>query len=52
MLEQQVDSAIVRITLEPERRAAIPDLEFFHTFVRTLFLHRRKFLRGVLVANR
>jgi 16S rRNA (adenine1518-N6/adenine1519-N6)-dimethyltransferase len=47
----KVDSAIVRITLEPERRSAIPDLEYFHTFVRTLFLHRRKFLRGVLVAN-
>jgi len=47
----KVDSAIVRIVLEPERRALIPDLEFFHTFVRTLFLHRRKFLRGVLIAN-
>jgi 16S rRNA (adenine1518-N6/adenine1519-N6)-dimethyltransferase len=47
----KVDSAIVRIRLEPERRALIPNLEYFHGFVRTLFLHRRKFLRGVLVAN-
>jgi 16S rRNA (adenine1518-N6/adenine1519-N6)-dimethyltransferase len=47
----KVNSAIVQITLEPERRAAIPDRKQFHEFVRSLFLHRRKFLRGVLVAN-
>jgi 16S rRNA (adenine1518-N6/adenine1519-N6)-dimethyltransferase len=46
----KVDSAIVNITLEPERRMAIPDREFFHGFVRKLFLHRRKFLRSVLAA--
>jgi 16S rRNA (adenine1518-N6/adenine1519-N6)-dimethyltransferase len=46
----KVNSAIVNITLEPQRRAAIPDRRFFHAFVRKLFLHRRKFLRGVLVA--
>jgi 16S rRNA (adenine1518-N6/adenine1519-N6)-dimethyltransferase len=33
-----------------EKRAKIPDLEFFHQFVRGLFLHRRKFLRSGLVA--
>lgn len=47
----KVESAIVHIVVDPERRAAIPDLEYFHQFVRKLFLHRRKFLRGVLVAN-
>jgi 16S rRNA (adenine1518-N6/adenine1519-N6)-dimethyltransferase len=46
----KVNSAIIQITLEPERRNAIPDRQFFHEFVRSLFLHRRKFLRGVLVA--
>jgi 16S rRNA (adenine1518-N6/adenine1519-N6)-dimethyltransferase len=46
----KVDSAIVQIILEPQRRDAIPDRQFFHAFVRSLFLHRRKFLRGVLIA--
>ena len=41
----KVSSAIVRVVLEPERRAAIGDLEFFHSFVRSIFLHRRKVLR-------
>jgi len=45
----KVDSAIVRLDLEPERRAAIPDLHRFHTFVRDIFCHRRKLLRGVLL---
>ena len=43
-------SAIVKLELDPELRARIPDLQFFHDFVRSLFLHRRKFLRGVLVS--
>ncbi|MCE9546016.1 MAG: 16S rRNA (adenine(1518)-N(6)/adenine(1519)-N(6))-dimethyltransferase RsmA [Planctomycetia bacterium] len=47
----KVESAIVRIDLEPERRSLVPDLEFFHSFVRGLFLHRRKLLRGVLHAG-
>jgi 16S rRNA (adenine1518-N6/adenine1519-N6)-dimethyltransferase len=46
----KVNSAIVQITLQPQRREAIPDRLFFHLFVRSLFLHRRKFLRGVLIA--
>lgn len=46
----KVHSAILQIELEPERRAAIPDLAFFHTFVRSLFFHRRKFLRSVLIS--
>lgn len=46
----KVDSAIIHIRLNEAKRAAIPDRAYFHTFVRSLFLHRRKFLRGVLVA--
>jgi 16S rRNA (adenine1518-N6/adenine1519-N6)-dimethyltransferase len=46
----KVNSAIVQITLQPERRSAISNRRFFHEFVRSLFLHRRKFLRGVMVA--
>ena len=45
----KVDSAIVRLDLEPERRAAIGDLAGFHDFVRDVFCHRRKVLRGVLL---
>jgi 16S rRNA (adenine1518-N6/adenine1519-N6)-dimethyltransferase len=45
----KVDSAIVRLDLEPARRAAIRDLGRFHDFVRDVFCHRRKHLRGVLV---
>ena len=45
----KVDSAIVHLELEPPRRAAIADLGRFHDFVRDVFCHRRKLLRGVLV---
>lgn len=45
----KVHSAIVHIVPSPEKRERIPDLAFFHDFVRSLFLHRRKFLRGVLI---
>jgi 16S rRNA (adenine1518-N6/adenine1519-N6)-dimethyltransferase len=45
----KVDSAIVHLELEPDRRAAIGDLGRFHEFVRDVFCHRRKLLRGVLV---
>ena len=45
----KVDSAIVRLDVEPARRAAIGDLGRFHDFVRDVFCHRRKLLRGVLV---
>ena len=44
----RVESAIVRLDLEPGRRAAIGDLDAFHRFVRDVFCHRRKRLRGVL----
>ncbi len=46
----KVESAIVRITVDPERRAAIPDLRYFHQFVKAIFIHRRKFLRANVVA--
>jgi len=46
----KVDSAIVRIVVDPARRAAIPDLRFFHQFIKAIFLHRRKFLRANVVS--
>lgn len=47
----RVTSAILHIEVDAERRAQIPDLAFFHDFVRSLFIHRRKFLRSVLVSS-
>ncbi|MDO5308009.1 MAG: 16S rRNA (adenine(1518)-N(6)/adenine(1519)-N(6))-dimethyltransferase RsmA [Planctomycetia bacterium] len=44
----KVDSAIVQINYNPQKRAKIPNLRFYHEFVRALFFHRRKFLRSVL----
>ncbi|TWT86607.1 Ribosomal RNA adenine dimethylase [Pseudobythopirellula maris] len=46
----KVTSAIVRIIVDPERRAAIPDLKFFHQWIKAIFLHRRKFLRANVVS--
>lgn len=46
----KVQSAIVRITVDPEKRAQIPDLRYFHQFVKSIFLHRRKFLRANVVS--
>lgn len=46
----KVQSAIVRIAIDPERRAAVPDLRYFHQFTKAIFLHRRKFLRANLVS--
>jgi 16S rRNA (adenine1518-N6/adenine1519-N6)-dimethyltransferase len=46
----KVESAIIHIELDLQRRARIPDLHFFHGFVRAMFFHRRKFLRSVLVS--
>lgn len=47
----RVVSAIVHIEPNAAKRARIADPTYFHNFVRGLFLHRRKFLRGVLVAQ-
>jgi 16S rRNA (adenine1518-N6/adenine1519-N6)-dimethyltransferase len=44
----KVTSAIVHIEIDPTLRRGIGDLEFFHEFSRSLFFHRRKFLRSVL----
>lgn len=46
----KVDSAIIHIVHDPERRAAIPDLDFFYAFVRAMFFHRRKFMRSVAIS--
>jgi 16S rRNA (adenine1518-N6/adenine1519-N6)-dimethyltransferase len=46
----KVDSAVVKLVTRPEKRAAIPDLPWFHHVVRQVFLHRRKNLRGALAA--
>jgi 16S rRNA (adenine1518-N6/adenine1519-N6)-dimethyltransferase len=46
----KVDSAIVKIVTDFEKRAAIPDLKYFHQFVKMIFIHRRKFLRANIVA--
>jgi 16S rRNA (adenine1518-N6/adenine1519-N6)-dimethyltransferase len=44
----KVESAILEIALNPEKRKRIADLDFFHEKVRALFFHRRKFLRSQL----
>lgn len=48
--QPKVHSAIVQIVHRPERRASIPDVPFFHTFARSMFFHRRKFLRSVVLS--
>jgi 16S rRNA (adenine1518-N6/adenine1519-N6)-dimethyltransferase len=48
--QPKVESAIVRIIVDPERRAAVPDLKFFHEFTKAIFIHRRKFLRANVVS--
>ena len=44
----KVESAIVKIVPSAEKRAAIPDLPWFHEVVRRIFTLRRKNLRVVL----
>ena len=46
----KVTSAIIQITLAPGRRDRIADRPFFHSFVRAMFFHRRKFLRNVVLS--
>jgi 16S rRNA (adenine1518-N6/adenine1519-N6)-dimethyltransferase len=48
--QPRVDSAIIRIVVNQEKRDAIPDRNYFHQFVRMIFIHRRKFLRANVVA--
>jgi 16S rRNA (adenine1518-N6/adenine1519-N6)-dimethyltransferase len=47
----KVTSAIIHITPNAALRARIPDIAFFHQFTRSMFLHRRKYMRSVLVAS-
>lgn len=44
----RVDSSILRIIPNGEKRSRIQDLSYFHTTLRALFFHRRKFLRSQL----
>ncbi len=46
----KVHSAIVRLDAVGEWRQRFPDLEHFHQTVRSLFFHRRKFLRSVVIS--
>jgi 16S rRNA (adenine1518-N6/adenine1519-N6)-dimethyltransferase len=46
----KIDSAIIHVVTNAQKRSKIPDLEYYHTFVRSLFFHRRKFLRSVLIS--
>lgn len=48
--EPKVTSAILRLVVDPDRRARIADLSYFHRITKALFLHRRKFLRANIVA--
>lgn len=45
----KVESAVMRLIPDPQARATIENREFFHDFVRRVFLQRRKLLRGVVV---
>ncbi len=47
----KVDSAIIHIVPDEKKRAAIPDIAAYQKFVRSLFFHRRKFLRSVLISS-
>jgi len=44
----KVDSAVVQIIPDAERRARLTDREFFHGYIRQVFNYRRKLLRSVL----
>ncbi len=46
----KVESAIIHIVTRAERRQQFADLKFFHEFVRSMFFHRRKFLRSVAIS--
>ncbi len=46
----KVSSSILRLVVDPAKRSAIPDLEYFHQITKALFLHRRKFLRANVVS--
>jgi 16S rRNA (adenine1518-N6/adenine1519-N6)-dimethyltransferase len=47
----KVESAMIRITPDAERRQRIRDRAFLHEFLRGVFQQRRKMLRNVLVSQ-
>lgn len=47
----KVTSAIIQLRLRRDWRERISDLHFFHTFARSMFFHRRKFLRSVILSG-
>jgi 16S rRNA (adenine1518-N6/adenine1519-N6)-dimethyltransferase len=46
----KVDSAIIHIIHREEKRQQIPDLDYFLNFVRSMYFHRRKYMRSVAVS--
>ena len=46
----KIDSAIIRIVPNAEKRARLSDPPAFHEFARSMFFHRRKFLRSELLS--
>lgn len=46
----KVESAIIRLDSVDAWRDQIPDLGYFHETVRSLFFHRRKYLRSVVLS--
>jgi 16S rRNA (adenine1518-N6/adenine1519-N6)-dimethyltransferase len=46
----KVHSAIIQIELDDALRGRIPDRTFFHHFIRSMFLYRRKILRSQLAS--
>ena len=47
----KVHSAIIQIRTQMSRRLRISDRKAFHVFVRSMFFHRRKYLRSVLLSS-
>jgi 16S rRNA (adenine1518-N6/adenine1519-N6)-dimethyltransferase len=47
----QVDSAVVAIRPNVDKRSAVGDVAWFHEMVRRLFFQRRKYIRHVLAAT-
>jgi 16S rRNA (adenine1518-N6/adenine1519-N6)-dimethyltransferase len=46
----QVDSGIVKIVPNADKRRQVGDVQRFRDFLRDLYAHRRKNLRGALIA--
>jgi 16S rRNA (adenine1518-N6/adenine1519-N6)-dimethyltransferase len=47
----KIESAMIRITPDAERRRQIRDRAFLHEFLRGIFQQRRKLLRNVLISH-